>query len=219
MKHFAWFLVFVLIAAPAFAQDTEEAALRDIGMFGVYAIGDLALVDIQRGNEPVQQLKRFFSGAGLPLTSKQEKELSVAVDDAVKALEANVGSEDASRRVNADYMKKLNDTLTADQRTALRRYRVDQIMMRGGFQALKLIMETAQVPLMGDQEKQVQAAYVDLAKQIGQLPKDAKGNVDRDQVSKMEGQQLGKVVLLLNPDQRRALLNSRRGPINYQVKP
>ena len=219
MKHYALFLVLVLGAAPVFAQDAEEAALRDLGVFGVYSLGNLALADIQRGNEPVQQLKRFFSEAKLPLTGRQEKQLTDVVDDTVKALQANAGNDDAVRRINAEYMKKLNETLTPDQRAELRRYRVEQIMMRGGFQALKLIMENAQVPFAEDQEKNVQAVYVDLSRQIGQLTKDPKGNVDRSQLLKLEGEQLRKVVALLTPDQRKALMASRRGPISAHVKP
>lgn len=219
MKHYAWFLVLVLSAAPVFAQDAEEAALRELGVFGVYSLGNLALVDIQRGNEPVQQLERFFSEAKLPLTGRQEKQLTAAVDDAVKALQANAGNDDAARRINAEYMKKLNETLTPDQRAELRRYRVEQIMMRGGFQALKLIMENAQAPFTEDQEKQVQAVYVELSRQIGQLTKDSKGNIDRTELLKLEGQQLRKVVGLLSPDQRKALIASRRGPISTHVKP
>ena len=219
MKYFAWFLVLILSAAPVFAQDAEEAALRELGIFGVYSLGNLALADIQRGNEPVQQLKRFFSEAKLPLTGRQEKQMTAVVDDAVKALQSNVGNEDAARRINAEYMKKLNETLTPDQRAELRRYRVEQIMMRGGFQALKLIMENAQAPFTEDQEKQVQTVYVELARQIGQLTKDSKGNVDRSELLQLEGGQLRKVLALLTPDQRRALIASRRGPVTGHVKP
>src|SRR3974377_1788333 len=104
MKHYALFLVLVLSAAPVFAQDAEETALRELGMFGVYSLGNLALADIQRGNEPVQQLKRFFSEAKLPLSSQQEKQLTVVVDDAVKALQADPRNEDAARRINGEYM-------------------------------------------------------------------------------------------------------------------
>jgi hypothetical protein len=92
-------------------------------------------------------------------------------------------------------------------------------MMRGGFQALKLIMENAQAPFTEDQEKQVQAVYLELSREIGQLTRDSKGNVDRSELLKLEGQQLRKVVGLLTPDQRKALIASRRGPINAHVKP
>jgi hypothetical protein len=218
MKHYAWFLVLVLCAAPAFAQEDEQSALRELGVFGVYSLGNLALGDIQRGNEPVQQYKRFFSQTNLPLTGQQEKKLNSIVDDTVKALRATAADPNAARRINAEYMKKINETLTAEQRAELRRYRTEQIMMRGGFQALKLIMENAQVSFSDDQEKQVQTLYMDLDRQIGQLPKDSQGALDRAQLLKLEGAQLGKVLALLTPPQRQALLASRRGPLNGRVK-
>src|SRR5262249_13938240 len=159
MKYYAWLLVLVLSALPAFAQE-EETALRELGVFGVYSVGNLALRDIQRGNEPVQQLKRFFSEAKLPLTSAQEKQLNGVVDTTVKELQAaGEENEDSVRRINLEYMRKVNEALTADQRAELRRYRTEQIMMRGGFQALKLILENAQAPFNEDQETRVRAVY------------------------------------------------------------
>src|SRR5262249_29206652 len=133
MKYYAWLLVLLLSALPAFAQE-EETALRELGAFGVYSVGNLALRDIQRGNEPVQQLKRFFSEAKLPLTSAQEKQLNGVVDTTVEELQAAGENEDSVRRINVEYMRKVNEALTADQRAELRRYRTEQIMMRGGFQ-------------------------------------------------------------------------------------
>ena len=219
MKHYVGFLVLVLCAAPAFAQEAEESALRELGVFGIYSTGNLALRDIQRGNEPVQQLKRFFSEAKLPLTSAQEKQLSAVVDTTVKGLQSAGENEDGIRRVNAEYMKKLNEALTMEQRTELRRYRTEQIMMRGGFQALKLTLENAQAPFTEEQEKQVRAAYVDLERQVDQMSKSAKGAPDHVQLSKIEGEQLGKVVSLLTPAQRRALVAARQGKFAARVKP
>jgi hypothetical protein len=219
MKKSAWLLALLLSAVPVFAQDAEESALRELGVFGIYSIGNLALRDIQRGNEPVQQLKRFFSEARQPLSSEQEKQLSAVVDNAIKALQAAGENEEGSRRINAEYMKKVNDVLTVDQRAELRRYRTEQIMMRGGFPALKLILDSAQTPFTDDQEKEVRAVYVDLNRQVDQLTKDAKGSPDRLQLSKLEGEQLGKVVRLLTPAQRRALVASRQGKFTARVQP
>jgi hypothetical protein len=218
MKYYAWLLLLVLTALPGFAQE-EETALRELGVFGVYSVGNLALRDIQRGNEPVQQLKRFFSEAKLPLTSAQEKQLNGVVDTTVKELQAAGENEDSVRRINSEYMRKVNEALTADQRAELRRYRTEQIMMRGGFQALKLILENAQTPLNEDQEKQVRAVYVELDRQVEQLAKASKGSPDRIQLSKAEGEQLGKVVSLLTPAQRRALVAARQGKFAARVKP
>src|SRR5215813_727019 len=113
MKYHAALLVFVLSAAPAFAQNPDEEAIRELGMFGVYSLGNLALNDIQRGNDPVQQMKRFFAQAKLPLTSAQEKTLNGLIDSEVKSLQAAGQNEDAVRRINSDYTKKLNEVLNA----------------------------------------------------------------------------------------------------------
>jgi hypothetical protein len=214
-------LALALSAAPAFAQQepSEEQILRDLGMGGTFALGNLAVRDLQRGNDPVQQLKRFFSEAGVPLSSAQQKQLSAVVDAQAKALIASGENEDAARRINQEYTKKVNDVLTPDQRGELRRYRTEQIMMRGGYQALRLIMENAQTPFTEDQEKQVQAVYVDFNRQLDQLVRDSKGQPNRVELDKLEGGALGKVIRLMTPLQRKALAASRQGHITSKVRP
>jgi hypothetical protein len=219
MKYYVAFFAIVMTASSAFAQDVEESALRELGMFGVYSLGNIALTDVQRGNDPVQQMKRFFLQAKLPLTSAQEKQLNGVVDGQVKALVAAGQNEDGVRRVNIEYTKKLNETLTADQRTELRRYRTEQIMLRGGFPALKLVLENGNAPFAEEQEKQVQALYLDFNRQVDAMTREAKGTPDHAQLSALENQELGKVVKLLTPEQRRVLALSRQGPVNGRVKP
>jgi hypothetical protein len=219
MKYHAALLVFVLAAAPAFAQNADEEAVRELGMFGVYSLGNLALNDIQRGNDPVQQMKRFFGQEKMPLTSAQEKSLNALIDSEVKMLQAAGQNEDAVRRVNADYIKKLNEILNAEQRAELRRYRTEQIMLRGGFPALKLVLENGNAPFNQDQEKQVQAIYLEFNQKVNALMRDKQGNPDRAELTTIETQELGKVVRLLTPEQRRALAASRQGPFNARVKP
>jgi hypothetical protein len=68
------------------------------------------------------------------------------------------------------------------------------------------------VVTQGRPEKRVQAVYVDLSRQIGQMARDSNSGIDRDQLLKTEREQLRKVVALLTPEQRRALLASQRGP-------
>ena len=211
MRRYVLVMALVLSAVPAFAQDPDEAILRELGIGGTFALGDLAVRDLQRGNDPVQQLKRFFAEAKLPLSSPQQKQLNSIVDAQTKALLANAENEDAIRRLNFEYTRKVNETLTQDQRAELRRYRTEQIMMRGGFQALRLIMENAQTPFTPEQEKQTQSVYVDLNRQVDQLVRESKGKPDRAQLDKIENEALGKVVRLLTPAQRRALGNSRQG--------
>src|ERR1700694_5739771 len=108
MKYHVGFFTVILTVSSAFAQDVEDSVLRELGMFGVYSLGNLALNDVQRGNDPVQQMKRFFTPEKLPLTSAEEKQLNVIVAGQVKALLAAGENEDAVRRVNADYTKRVN---------------------------------------------------------------------------------------------------------------
>ena len=223
MKRHVALLVLVLAAAPALAQDLtqedDEQAVRELGMYGVYAVGNLALQDIERGTDPVQQMKRFFAQAKLPLTSAEEKALSGIVDSEVKALQAAGQNEDTVRRVNADYSQKVNEALTANQNAELRRYRIEQIMLRGGFPALKLVLENGNAPFNIEQEKQVQALYMEFDQKVDALIRDRNGNPSRAELSALEGQALGKVVKLLTPEQRRALTASRQGPFNVRARP
>src|SRR5262245_3263345 len=176
MKYHVAVLVLVLAAVPTFAQNADEEAIRDLGMFGVYGLGNLALNEIQRGNDPVQQMKRFFAQARLPLTSAEETALNGIVDSAAKELEAAGQNEDAVRHINAEYTKKLNAVFTPDQRAELRRYRTEQIMLRGGFPALRLVLENGNAPLNEEQEKQVQALYLDFNQKVNAMMRDKKGN-------------------------------------------
>jgi hypothetical protein len=219
MKRYLTVAALVLFVAPAFAQDPEESALRELGMGALFADGNLALRQFQRGDDPVQQLKRFFSQAKMPLNSAQERQLKTLVDAQIKALETAGQNEDAVRLANLDFTRKSNEVFTAEQRAEFRRYRTEQIMMRGGFPALRLTLENAQAPLAPDQEKQVQTIYTDFNRQVNQLPKDAKGTTDRAELDKLENQTLGKVVRLLTPAQRKALAASRQGSLVSKIRP
>ncbi len=188
-------------------------------MGGTFAIGNLAVRELQRGLEPLQQLKRFFNEAKLPLTSAQQKRLSEIIDAHVEAMLAAGENEASIRRLDVEYTRKVNEVLTQEQRNELRRYRTEQIMMRGGFQALSLVMENAQTPFTPEQEKAVQAVYLEFDKQVDQLPKPAKGVSNRAEIDKLETASLGKVVRLLTPAQRRALATSRQGAITSKVRP
>jgi Spy/CpxP family protein refolding chaperone len=221
MRHWICVIALALSATPVFAQQeqSEEQTLRELGMGGTFALGNLALRDLQRGNDPVQQLKRFFAQAKLPLSSAQVKQLESVVDAQGKALLASAGNEDAARKVNQEYSRKVNEVLTPEQRTELRRYRTEQIMMRGGFQALRLIMENAQTPFTDEQEKQIQAIYVDFNQQVDKVTLNNKSTSGRAELDKLENEALGKVVRLLTLPQRRALAASRQGTITGKIRP
>jgi hypothetical protein len=217
MKRLLSILAVLLVVVPAFAQDPEES-LRELGMGALFADGNLFLRQLQRGEDPVQQLKRFFAQAKLPLTSAQLRQLNSIEAAVVKSLEAAGDNEEAIRRANLEFTKKTNEVYTPEQRTELRRYRTEQIMMRGGFPALRFTLETAQVPLTPEQEKQVQAAYLDFNRQVAQLQREG-NNTDRATLDKLEVTALGKVIRLLNPAQRRALAESRQGSLVSKVRP
>jgi hypothetical protein len=229
MRHYVWVLMLTLGAAPAFAQDQQlqrdsiagedEAALREVGVGGIFAVGNLAVRDIQRSNDPVQQFKRFFAEAKVPLSSAQERQLDSIVDSQIKPVEKGLSGEETLRRTKQEYARKINEVFTADQRTALRRYRTEQIMMGGGFQALKLILENAQAPFSPEQEQQALALYTEFTRQVDQIAKDSNGALDRAQLDKLENETLGKVVGLLAPPQRRALAASRRVSLDTRLRP
>jgi len=219
MKRHLLVVGVILLAAPAFAQDSEESVLRELGMGAIFADGNLALRQLQRGDGPVQQLKRFFIEARLPLTSQQERRLKSVVDAQITALQAAGQNEDAVRLANQEFTKKSNEVFTTEQRAELRRYRTEQIMMRGGFPALRLTLENAQTPLTPEQEKQAQALYAEFNRQVAQLARDSKGIPDRADLDKLESDALGKVVRLLTPPQRRALATSRQGSLVSKVRP
>jgi hypothetical protein len=220
MRHEKWLLGIVLMATPVFAQVGADDAnnLRELGMGGTFALGDLAVRDLQRGFEPLQQLKRFFNEAKLPLSSDQQKRLGGIIDAQVDAMLTAGTNEAALRRLDLEYTRKVNEVLTPEQRNELRRYRTEQIMMRGGFQALRLIMENAQTPFTPEQEKDLQAAYLEFDKQVDQLPKSPKGAVDHAELDKLESAALVKIVRVLTPAQRRSLAASRQGTITSKVR-
>jgi hypothetical protein len=218
MRH-VWLFVLLLSAVPVFAQDSDEAALRSLGMGGIYASGNLALKDIDRSSSPVKQLRTFFEGSGVPLTAEQERELESVVQNQQVAVDATNHSPEAIRRVNAEYMRKVIAVLTADQQSAWKRYRNEFIKTRGGFPALKLILEEAGTPFTADQERQIQTLYTTFNQRVGRLTLESNGRPDLDVLSAMQSEQLTKVVQLLDDNQKKALADSHHTLMSSHVKP
>src|SRR3989442_13561075 len=109
-------------AATAFSQELDEAEiLRQLGMGGTFGLGNLAVQDLQRGNDPVQQLKRFFAEAKLPLSGAQVRQLNSIIEAQMKALRATaaIQDEEAVRRGNQEFSRKTNKGLTSGKRGAL----------------------------------------------------------------------------------------------------
>lgn len=208
-RHVVLITLLLLAAAPAFAQETEEDLLRALGMGAVFGGGNLAVKDIDRGNDPVQQLKRFFNENKLPLTKSQESRLNAIIDAQRKMMHSAPQDDDALRKTNIDFMRKVIGVLTQEQQTTWRRYRTEQIMLRGGFDAVQLIMEEAKVPLTAAQEKEISAIYTEFDKQVEQINKDSGGKPDRAALDKLENGALAKIVAHLQAPQRQALRKRR----------
>jgi hypothetical protein len=220
MKRQVWILALLLSAVPAFGQvqDQEEAALRELGMGGIYASGNLALHNIEGESTPVQQLRSFFTSSGLPLSIDQERELQTVVERQQAAIEVSDHSPVAVRRVNIDHMRRIMSVLNPEQQLAWKNYRNEQIKSRGGFPALRLILDEAGTRLTPDQERQVQALYAALNQRVGKLTLESNGRPDLARLSAMENDQLIKVVQLLNADQRKALTASHRTLLTSKIK-
>jgi len=118
------------------------------------------------------------------------------------------------RRINEEYSGKFYGVLTAEQRLSLRRFRTDQIMLRGGFASLKEILANATKPLSAEQEKQARLLYDQLNEQVRNLPHDSKNVPDRLELDKAEANALAAVVKLLTAEQRQVLVNSRQSSVN-----
>jgi len=113
------------------------------------------------------------------------------------------------RRINDDLVTKINSVLKPDQQAAFKKFRNDEIRKSGGFPALKLVMEEAGAAFTPEQEQQIQELYAEDARQRGQLMRESQGRPDPAKLDDLEKGTLTKVARLLNPAQRKALLDSR----------
>jgi hypothetical protein len=113
-------------------------------------------------------------------------------------------------------MRQLNDALftkiasstalDAKQRSILTKMSRDQIRARGGFDALRIAMEDAGAPFTAEQVPKVQALFGDQKTARATLAKESQGTPDPAALKQLERDTLTKVVGLLVPAQRTALL-------------
>lgn len=117
-------------------------------------------------------------------------------------------------------MRQLNDALftriasssvlNAKQQSILTKMSRDQIRARGGFEALKIAMEDAGAPFTGEQVPKVQALFEDQKTARANLARESQGTPDPAALKQLERDTLTKVVGLLIPAQRTALLGFLR---------
>ena len=113
------------------------------------------------------------------------------------------------KRINDDLITKINGVLKPDQQAAFKKFRNDEIRKAGSFPALRLVMDEAGTAFTPEQEQQIQELYAEDARQRGQLMRESQGRPDPAKLDELEKSTLTKVARLLNPAQRKALLDSR----------
>jgi len=228
-------LVFAMlvIAAPVFAQEEGGAGGLPSSLFGSTDFGTRG----PQAN-PMDAVKKFFAQAKVTFSGDQEKAIKPIVEAAFKqvqdtverfnAQQAAAGEVDAGQRrgrggrggnnpqlaaelqkINDDILPKIVVQLKPDQQTAFKKWQNDEIKKGGGFAALKLTMEEAGAPLTAAQEPQIRALYVEDSQQRQQVQRQAQGTADPAKLAEIEKATLAKVVRLLTPEQRKALLDSR----------
>jgi len=118
-------------------------------------------------------------------------------------------------------MRQMNDALftkiasspalDAKQQAVLTKMSRSQIRARGGYDALRISMEDAGAPFTAEQIPQVQALFEEQKKSRELLAKETQGTPDPAKLKQLETETLTKVVRLLVPAQRTALLAVLRG--------
>lgn len=113
-------------------------------------------------------------------------------------------------------MRQMNDmlftkiasspALDAAQQSFLTKMARDQIRSRGGFEALRVSMEDAGTPLTEEQLPKVQALFEEQKTERAALARASEGTLDPARIQQLDRETLTKVVGLLVPAQRAALL-------------
>ena len=131
------------------------------------------------------------------------------------AMLANVTSDDIAPeiiRLNDQLLGKIAAApmLTPPQQAMVKKIYRDQIKAHGGFEAIKMAMEDASVPFTAEQTTQIEPLFEEKEKLRLQLTKEAAGQpVDKAKLDQLDRDTLAKVLRLLSPPQRTALLQPK----------
>jgi hypothetical protein len=171
--------------APTPAQIQAAAAARGPAPAGAAA----------PGGAPNPALLAALAARGAPPSSRVPAEV-------LDALEVEM------RQMNDALFTKIasSPALDAKQQSVLTKMSRNQIRSRGGFDALRISMEDAGVPFTAEQLPQVQSLFEDQKKSREALAKETQGTPDPAKLKQLETDTLTKVVRLLVPAQRTALL-------------
>jgi hypothetical protein len=131
------------------------------------------------------------------------------------AMLANVTSEDIAPeiiRLNDQLLGKIAaaPTLSPPQQAVVKKIYKDQVKAHGGFEAIAMAMEDASVPFTAEQVTQIQPLFEEKEKLRLQLTKEAGGQpVDKTKLDQLDRDTLAKLLRLLTPAQRTALLQPK----------
>ncbi|PYS37853.1 MAG: hypothetical protein DMG14_19830 [Acidobacteria bacterium] len=187
-------------------SNDQERTLRPVVEAALQQIRDLSdRVAAQRGGRGGQG---GFAGRGGGERRDGGGRGGAAAGGSIAAL-ANGPAAQELKKINDDLMGKITAALKPDQQVAFKKYLNEETKKAGGFPALKLTMEEAGAPLTPEQEPQIQGFYNEDAQQRIQLQRQAQGPPDAAKLAELEKATMAKIVKVLTPAQRKALLDSR----------
>jgi len=205
MKRAAWISLALLIFLPLLAQRGE---------------------DFRRRN-PLEQVQNMLTEAGVPLSDAQQETLQTIMEEQRRAFREQFrrrrqegGQEGGGERrrerggerrgaFGGAMQEKIRGALTAEQIEVWDNYRNQQIRRRGGFPALRLMLEEVGAPLSRERAELLQTEFREYNQQRRQLRGEGE-QADPAKLQELESQHLSKVIKLLDAEQRRALIQSRR---------
>ncbi len=222
MRRLLWMIFCVCLANPVFAQDV------DLGLGG--DASSLLNLPAPRGNTPARggaarggaagrganaapvdrlvRLRDMFAGANMSLTKEQETALNNQSPGP-----ASLPSMDELApeiiRLNDELLGKVSAApgLSPEQQAFIKKLYKDQVKSRGGLDAIKLTLQDAGAPFTAEQIVQIQPLFDEQNRARLQLLKDSQGQPpDKTKIDQLQRDTLGKVLKLLNPAQRAALL-------------
>jgi len=183
---------------------------------------------------PVDRLVRLrdmFAGANMSLTKEQETALNTLLNAEIPAmrrtLQARItelqkdqspgpaslpGMDELAPeiiRLNDELLGKVSAApgLSPEQQAFIKKLYKDQVKSRGGLDAIKLTLQDAGAPFTAEQIVQIQPLFDEQNRARLQLLKDSQGQPpDKTKIDQLQRDTLGKVLKLLNPAQRAALL-------------
>jgi hypothetical protein len=172
------------------------------------------------------RLREVLAAANAPLSKEQETALSALLTNEIPAMRQTLQQRIAAAgtpgslpsmeelapeiiRLNDQLLGKIvtSPSLGPEQQKLLQKLHKDQVKSRGGFDAIRLTLEDAGTAFSPEQVAQIQPLFDEQYRARIQLVKEAQGQPpDRAKLDQLQRDTLAKVLKLLTPPQRAALL-------------